>query len=931
MARFRILSKDGESVRFEGKPRYIGTYLKPSYLEFSEIASPAPIAWEVGDYVDYPRTGMRYRLYSIPQPSKNARKGSHGRAFTYSNVQLHAATKELEIALFRDLVSNDNNIHFSTSPDVVTFEDVYGIARRIQACMDDLYPNRWEIRVVDFDADADAEIIEKISTAKDFAMSGGTCLDALSKIYELWQDIGWMHSYENGKEVITIGYANRRIAENTTDPYVYGKGNGLTAIRKNQTNKDEFATRLYVYGSERNLPARYYNDKDILNAESVDIRNLMLPLDRWGRTDGLPDARKAYLENAEAVAKFGIIPKVHYFDSEDAGADIYPSISGMTIGMLRTALTAVGETKYYPSELVYKDPSLRIDEVRYCENPEDGGEVDIKPIKTNEQEYVGASESVAPRGQLIVDDLFLFSHKFTIEKGRPCEVVVSPQVSGYVVDKGFTSVSVKLRFSDKETSAPYNPVKSRAAVKNGDNWEFEFPSISYDYAQSPITSFDSYIYLTIEAYGNDSADSVTYVLNEGVVEYSLNPIQDKTFIIRLHEIGFNIDEMAKRGNGKTISMKTGACAGRNFEIVSSRHKSGYWDITCKRQHDKTLGMLFPNESYQITAGDRFVLLDIAMPEVYILSAKQRLLSEGQKLLAKASKIQTHYEPSIDAKVMIESGRSLREGMFMEITDEDVVDNTTDYILIDTLSIYEDESAIPTYKVTLRERRKVTYKGTPSATSINDTESVGEDATSEIDLTGYATESYVDQKVESSITEIKGKDEEQDREIGSIEERLAKAEEITSLFGEDEDGNVFVKNSKNFYTLGEISAGGAGTAGGGGGGSDVGGGYLDSLYDVELNEIAIDANLSAAEKEAVTESQVLGYDSKGLWVNKKTMYIHHQNESSTDWVIAHGMNKMPNVKVLDSTGELVYGTVTYNGFNEVRIHFSGSFSGKAYLD
>ena len=82
MARFGIISKDGKEIRYEGKPRYIGTYLKPSYIEFSEIASPAPIEWQVGDYVDYPRTGMRYRLYSIPQATKNARKGSHGRAFT---------------------------------------------------------------------------------------------------------------------------------------------------------------------------------------------------------------------------------------------------------------------------------------------------------------------------------------------------------------------------------------------------------------------------------------------------------------------------------------------------------------------------------------------------------------------------------------------------------------------------------------------------------------------------------------------------------------------------------------------------------------------------------------------------------------------------------------------------------------------------------
>ena len=35
--------------------------------------------------------------------------------------------------------------------------------------------------------------------------------------------------------------------------------------------------------------ARYYNTKGILNADSVDIRNLMLPLDKWGMTDNLPD------------------------------------------------------------------------------------------------------------------------------------------------------------------------------------------------------------------------------------------------------------------------------------------------------------------------------------------------------------------------------------------------------------------------------------------------------------------------------------------------------------------------------------------------------------------------------------------------------------------------------------------------------------------
>lgn len=759
MARFKIYSKDGQSVRYEGKPKYLGVYLNPSCLKFSEISSSEPIAWEVGDYVDYPRTGMRYRLYSIPQPSKEARRGSYGGAFRYSGVELYAATKELEIALFRDLVSNDNNIHFSTSPDVATFENVEGIARRIQACMDYFYPGRWEIRIADFDAAADAEILEKISTAKDFALSGATCLDALSKIYELWQDIGWIHSYENGKEVITIGYANKRIDANTTDSYLYGKGNGLTAIKKNQTNKDEFATRLYVYGSERNLPARYYNDKEILNAASVDIRNLMLPLDSWGKTDGLPDARKAYLENAEAVAKFGVIPKTHYFDSEDAGADIYPTIERLTIGEIRSVMQPTDE--YYPTDR-YADGD-RADAVLDAINPTDDG-----VLKRDGKEYDAVSyislqsvdKKVHVTGGLnnapIIINRPLFSKVVDTDfsKGK---VVVELSQTITIPDRGYTSVSARVEIGDSE-EVGYGASHGYAdfvATKSddGQNWIIKLGRVSVDYSKTLYDThkFPVYGFVTIDAntVGAESGE-ITIKFGPGSGSVSIKRVLDKTFIAYLKQIGFNINTQASLGKGKTISMKTGACARRNFVISDCLYSPTLdaWLITCKRQQDDTLGMIFPNSSYEIAEGDAFVLLDIAMPELYVSVAKNRLLAEGQKLLSRASKIQSNYEPSIDAKVMVESGRTLREGMFMEITDEDVVDNTTDYILIDTLSISEDESAIPTYKVTLRERRKVTYKGTPSATSATETKSV-EDETEvqpNVDLTGYAKETYVNDKV-----------------------------------------------------------------------------------------------------------------------------------------------------------------------------------------
>ena len=762
MARFEIKSKDGLSVRFSGKPSYNGSYLKPSYIEFDEIASPTPIAWEVGDYLDYSRTGMRYYLYSLPQPSKNARRGANGGSFTYSNVQLYSATKDLEIALFRDLVDNDNNIHFSTSPDVVTFENVEGIARRIQACMDDLYPNKWDIRIADFDAIADVEVIEKIAEAKDFALSGGTCLDALSKIYELWEDIGWFHSYDSatGKEVITIGYSNRRNAENTTESYLYGKGNGLTAIRRNQTNRDEFATRLYVYGSERNLPARYYNEKDILNAESVNIRNLMLPIEEWGKTNGKPDARLAYLENASAVAKFGIIPKVHYFDSEDAGADIYPSIQKMTIGKIRKALADLGQTQYSPSESIYPNASERVDVIRTSVNPSDNGVV----VGGGKEWKIGLVEPIT--GKLITANVpseglsypLVIREKF-FEKTIPAnfsrgKVRFDPSVEWSVVDSSFESVDFTMTICDTEDVDYANVVKriTVKGTKNGNLWTAKPYAVEVNY-DFPYDGFSIYGFVDIEAKATkEGADIVQVTLADGEAFIGINEILDKTFHITLKQIGFDINLQADLGEGKCISMKTGMCAGRNFIVDTCFYNkdNDTWVLDLKRQKDKTLGMMFPNANYKVNPGDEFVLLDIAMPEVYVRVSEDDLLSEGQKLLARASKVQTHYEPSIDAKVMIESGRSLREGMFMEITDEDVVDNTTDYILIDTLSIYENESAIPTYDVTLRERRKVTYKGTPSATSSNDTESVGDDIAQdvEVDLSDYYTKSQVDNKIAS---------------------------------------------------------------------------------------------------------------------------------------------------------------------------------------
>lgn len=565
MARFTIYSKEG-AVRSSGTPQYNGSYMGVDYLEFRSISSPTPIDWERGDFVDYYRTGLRYKLYTAPLPKKVARGGEYGGSFEYSNVQFHAATKELEIAPFRDIAPADNRIHFSTRADVSTFEDVYGIARRIQACMDDLFPNRWRVEVVKTE---DESLLSLMREVKEYTVSSGSCLDALSQIYELWKNIGWVHSYDSttNTDVITIGRANVRDEENTSDVFAYGKGNGLTSIKKAAANDGEFATRLYVYGSERNIPPRYYNSKDIVDKDSVDIRNLMIPLERWGKTDGLPDARKAYLQaDAAIVAKYGLIPRTVYFDGNERD-EIYPSIEGLTKKEVRQAMIEEGKGSdlYLPS-----DEDTRIDEVFHSSTPGDYGN-----------------------------------------------------------------------------------------IANAD--------------------------------GTVRTDTL-----------------DTTFTLEINNIGFDISKQAALANESkaTISMKSGKCAGREFAVKGVKWDGGTWVLTMERQLDDSLNMLFPNQDYMISEGDRFVLLNIAMPQYYISINARKLFSEAERLLADYTRVSAYYEPGINPIRMKENGKPLHAGMYMQVYDEDIIetDNNTDYVLIDTLSI--DEAAeLPQYKVTLREEKR----------------------------------------------------------------------------------------------------------------------------------------------------------------------------------------------------------------------------------
>lgn len=178
------------------------------------------------------------------------------------------------------------------------------------------------------------------------------------------------------------------------------------------------------------------------------------------------------------------------------------------------------------------------------------------------------------------------------------------------------------------------------------------------------------------------------------------------FILTVKDVGFDVNDYLT-GDTATISMKSGMCGARDFEITKCEKKGNKYVLTCNRIYDEGLKLYFPYKSYTIKAGDKFVFLAIEMPEVYISAAAQRLLKAGKEYLSKNDYVRYTYEVKIYEVYMARHPQlynQLKEGDLMLFTEEDFhIDGS---IIIDSLRITEGEGLIPTYEVTLANEKTV---------------------------------------------------------------------------------------------------------------------------------------------------------------------------------------------------------------------------------
>lgn len=196
-----------------------------------------------------------------------------------------------------------------------------------------------------------------------------------------------------------------------------------------------------------------------------------------------------------------------------------------------------------------------------------------------------------------------------------------------------------------------------------------------------------------------------------------------TFKVEVKDLGFDINAH-RTSDTATISFKTGKLGGRDFEIVGCKairdeggETKGY-ELELNRVYDDSIKLWFPYGDYNASAGDRFVLLHIEMPDVYIKAAAQRLKEAAEAWLAKNDYSRSVYAPKVDEifmarqheEAMASGGKTaslhdtLKEGMLMLFEDEDLGLDAS--VFIDRLTITEGDGPVPTYEVVLKDEKTV---------------------------------------------------------------------------------------------------------------------------------------------------------------------------------------------------------------------------------
>lgn len=662
--RFKIYHK-GETEAFieVEKLTYSDEWMGEEFVTVS-VSSETPVDWRIGDYIIY--RGQEYTLSVIPATSKQARRNSVLGAFSYEGVKFRSCSDELTRCKFLDVVPRQNTAYYTGLTDFNFYcPDVNQLAERIQANLDRLYTeNRWTVTV------ANAGSVKN----KVVSVSNIYCWEALALV-ESEFDLNFVIRGRN----IIIGDTGELLSRY----FEYGKDKGLFKIERSTDDSQQVVTRLRAYGNTTNMPVRYYANVGLMcyidlaeftrtgTGQETDYMTLAVPADK---------ASRMKFKNSISVE-------------------------------------SVNYTKYVFKVRLGKATGT----VWFADNGNNESYINFTAdIDAGTPSEMAALTAEYNRGE------------------RICYVL-----SNYDKDKWYTGWKVgdpDNRFPDNMNCRhlmlpgfPYKSLKEWADGKTLPEWDGKYSQDIYDpFIDSKNADALGIREATIFFDGSDDRDDIypsiewlkdgegnalnvvkvgSTIEDDGVFDGN---VSIPNFKITIADIGFNPMDYAD--GTPTISMKDGMCGGREFEIVGAKKVSLGYELTLKRLPDSSLDLYFPYRNFQIREGDKFVLLNIEMPSVYVDAASEELLRQAKEWLAKNDYVVYKYSLSVDELFMQRQHDAhiannedslhdtIKAGSVLHFEDADL--DIVGAITIDKLEIKEGEYLLPQYSVTLSEDKTV---------------------------------------------------------------------------------------------------------------------------------------------------------------------------------------------------------------------------------
>lgn len=701
MAAYKVYHKNGSILAdANGKKievhsiEYNGTWMGECFVT-TTFENEAPIDFSIGDYIVY--RNERFEINYDPGKIKCSSRNTYGGAFKYDNVKFNALSDELVRCDMLDLVLYDNNLHYTALPQFVFYvESLDDLLDRIQANLDELYGkaawklySRNKIRSIQrgctakgWESAYGTGTTDNVIDSTSISISDQNCWDALSLVNSQF-DVNFIIRDRN----VYVGTAGVP----TANIFKYGKDKGLYEIEQNSESDQAIVTRLRAYGSNRNLPNRYYADLG-----SIPFLNITGDYHEGSTDSGL----SVMMEDSVYAGMFTDI--ISDNGSNMKHCRIKGSIDGYEFD---------GEVEIVKKDSTKSTTRLLAEGKEVCDTIKSKIDAGIVHV-----DFISGANKAKFNGNRI-------NYVSNLPNNMACDRLMLPGFPNKSLSEWWNEQSgaKKAWLNPGGKSHDFSANRHRPYVDSMNIGSIGIRPASVFFDQDDKINGIVEIYPTIEEMevdgvrideiytGTDIEDDGRFGDGETVanVPIYLSP-------------KVNFDIRALMQEDFTIHMKDGMCAGREFKVAGcTKEKDGSWKLMIERNPDSSLDLYFPYNDFQIKKGDHFVLTGIELPDAYVEAASEKLLKYCIAYLDKNDYTRYVYQPKVDEIFMarqhdtaVADSTGLTRSLYMTLKEGDIMLFKDDdlgidaEITIDQLTIKEEDGKIPTYEITLREEKEI---------------------------------------------------------------------------------------------------------------------------------------------------------------------------------------------------------------------------------